>query len=327
MQSDSLSSQNDKVKLGEGVSVADVSSPVSGSAESVSCGRSVSTIEGSQHKTIVDTGASVVGLQISGLGVSFGSKRFVLDGLNLTVQPGEIIALVGASGCGKSTLLRTVAGLIRPNSGSIQFFRNKVGPSLQTSLTEPPKSAFVFQDATLLPWRTVSENVRLPFELSGNSVTNHNAAEISKRVDRALNAVALGPEQRGLFPRQLSGGMKMRTSIARALVTEPELLLLDEPFAALDDILRSRLNQLLLDLWQTIPRTILFVTHNIAEAAMLSHKVAVIAEGKVARLIENDLAWPRALGHRSTVEFAQMYGKISQALTDTSPIHALGATQ
>jgi NitT/TauT family transport system ATP-binding protein len=246
-----------------------------------------------------------VGLEITGLRVQFDQLRPVLDQLDLSVQPGQIIALIGASGCGKSTLLRAIAGLQTYQAGTIEFSNSgkqdrRVG------------CAFVFQDATLLPWRTVIENVRLPLELGSRDET---AEEISQRIANALQSVSLSQENWHKFPRQLSGGMRMRTSIARALVTDPNLLLLDEPFAALDDILRTRLNQLLLDLWSARRRTVLFVTHNIAEAVMLSHQIAVVAGGKIARLIPNSLSWPRDIQQRTSVEFAQQYAMTSQALS------------
>ena len=250
------------------------------------------------------------GLKVEGLRVQFGQQpNPVLDDLNLSVEPGEIIALVGASGCGKSTLLRTIAGLQPYHGGKIQYSR---------SSGNQVDCAFVFQDATLLPWRTVVENVRLPFELRRGAKAKLSSAEIDQRVSGALRSVSLNEEHWNLFPRQLSGGMRMRTSIARALVTDPSLLLLDEPFAALDDILRTRLNQLLLELWAAQHRTILFVTHSIAEAVMLSHKIAVVASGKIDELIPNSLLWPRDASQRTSVPFAQLYSRVSQALSDAA---------
>lgn len=256
-----------------------------------------------------------VGLKVEGLRVQFGQQQNpVLDELNLSVEPGEIIALVGASGCGKSTLLRTIAGLQSYHGGKIQYSRTSVNQGGGNRVD----CAFVFQDATLLPWRTVVENVRLPFELRRGSKARLSSSEIDQRVAGALRSVSLNDEHWNLFPRQLSGGMRMRTSIARALVTDPGLLLLDEPFAALDDILRTRLNQLLLELWTAQHRTILFVTHNIAEAVMLSHKIAVVASGKIDELIPNPLPWPRDASQRTSVPFAQLYSRVSQALSDAA---------
>ncbi len=266
-----------------------------------------------------------VGLKVDGLSVKFDQQQKpILDDLNLNVEPGEIIALVGASGCGKSTLLRTIAGLQPYHGGAIRYSRSS-GNQLSGNkdaqddvAKDQVDCAFVFQDATLLPWRTVVENVRLPFELRRGTNPKLNAADIDQRVADALRSVSLNEEHWQLFPRQLSGGMRMRTSIARALVTDPSLLLLDEPFAALDDILRTRLNQLLLELWVAQHRTILFVTHNIAEAVMLSHKIAVVASGKIDELIPNSLPWPRDAAQRTTVPFAQLYSRVSQALSDAT---------
>lgn len=261
-----------------------------------------------------------VGLKVEGLRVQFGQQQNpVLNDLNLNIEPGEIIALVGASGCGKSTLLRTIAGLQSYLSGKIQYWRNSVNQVGGNQVGgNQVNCAFVFQDATLLPWRTVVENVQLPFELRRGGKARLSSTEINQRVAGALRSVSLNEEHWNLFPRQLSGGMRMRTSIARALVTDPSLLLLDEPFAALDDILRTRLNQLLLELWVAQHRTILFVTHNIAEAVMLSHKIAVVASGKIHELIPNPLPWPRDASQRTSVPFAQLYSRISQALSDAA---------
>ncbi len=255
------------------------------------------------------------GIAIRQLSVGFTKEQLVLDALNLDVQPGEIVALVGASGCGKSTLLRSIARLIPSARGEIEFHSGP--PSRRHG-----DLAYVFQDATLLPWRTVEENVRLPLELMRQSATfsgrSTSSQELRERMDLALHSVGLERAAWSKFPRELSGGMRMRTSIARALVTDPNVLLLDEPFAALDDLLRSRLNDLILDLWQHRSRTILFVTHNIAEAVYMSHRVAVLGGGRVAAILENRLAWPRHAQQRTSVEFAAQYGAISQGLAEAA---------
>ncbi|HAC91180.1 MAG TPA: hypothetical protein DCF63_11200 [Planctomycetaceae bacterium] len=253
---------------------------------------------------------AVTGLSIRDLVVQFPGQAPVLLDFSLDVLPGQIIALVGASGCGKSTLLRTIAGLQSHSCGAIEF-------------TGAPNSrrgdlSFVFQDATLLPWRTAYENVRLPLELQPRGDRRMSDQQQEQQIADALDCVELAPASRHLFPRQLSGGMRMRTSIARALVTDPCLLLLDEPFAALDDLLRTKLNQLVLDLWQRRRRTIMLVTHNIAEAALLSHRVVVLGQQRASRLIDNPLPWPRSSQQRTSLEFARLYGLISQALTEAS---------
>lgn len=242
---------------------------------------------------------AATGISIRDLAVKLGDQ-LVLSGLSLDVAPGEIVALLGPSGCGKSTLLRAIARLVTPAAGEVSFSKpNRRAGDL----------AFVFQDATLLPWRTVAENVVLPLQLGrrGRDTTQAD-------VESALAAVGLAARDFAKFPRELSGGMRMRTSIARALVTDPSILLLDEPFAALDDILRNRLNDLLLELWQERQRTILFVTHNIAEAIYLSHRIAIFGNGKIAEVVTNPLPWPRCAEHRSSPEFAAFFGQVSQKL-------------
>jgi NitT/TauT family transport system ATP-binding protein len=242
------------------------------------------------------------GIHIRDLTIQLGEQT-VLTELSLEVFPGEIVSLLGASGCGKSTLLRAIANLIRPSSGEVVFSKpNRRAGDL----------AFVFQDATLLPWRTVAENVVLPLQLGRRRRVAGQA-----RVSAALTAVGLSVKDHAKFPRELSGGMRMRTSIARALVTDPSILLLDEPFAALDDILRNRLNDLLLELWQQRQRTILFVTHNIAEAIYLSHRIAIFGRGKIAEVVTNPLPWPRMASHRSSPEFAAYFGRVSQKLASS----------
>ncbi len=253
------------------------------------------------RNSTVQSDSAATGISIQGVSVSY-ADHVVLDQLSLNVKPGEIVALLGASGCGKSTLLRAIAKLISIQAGHIEFSK---------PIERAGELAFVFQDATLLPWRTVEENVRLPTELGRGGRPSDKAA-----IRRALSAVGLHEQDLRKFPRELSGGMRMRTSIARALLTEPSILLLDEPFAALDDILRTRLNELLLELWEQRRRTILFVTHNIAEAVYLSHRIAVFGMGQIADVVDNPLAWPRRAEQRAESDFAEFYGRISRILHD-----------
>ena len=234
------------------------------------------------------------------------SKRFgdgppVLDGISLRVGGGEIIAVVGPSGCGKSTLLRIVAGLIPASSGEVRH----TGPK--------PDTAFIFQDATLLPWATVRDNIILPHRL--------------RRVDRQFrDQVAIDWGRRmGLstaldyYPRQLSGGMKMRVSIARALSCFPNLLLLDEPFGALDAITRNRLNEELLALHAKALWTAFFVTHSVNEAVFLSHRIVIMGNnpGHVSAVIENPLPFPRDAHTRESLEYLRLVGETTARLHET----------
>jgi NitT/TauT family transport system ATP-binding protein len=205
-----------------------------------------------------------VALDLKGVHKAFGD-RIVIGDLNLKIDAGEFLAILGPSGCGKSTLLRMIARLVAPDAGQIQ--------------AEPsqPKTAFVFQDAHLLPWRSVLDNVALPLELGGAE----KAARYS-HARTALTQVGLD-DSAALYPAQLSGGMRMRVSLARALVTEPSLLLMDEPFAALDEITRFHLEVQLRDLWQRLGMTVIFVTHSISEAAFLANRALVMTRrgGKI----------------------------------------------
>jgi NitT/TauT family transport system ATP-binding protein len=255
---------------------------------------------------------SAASIRVNDLTVAYQPGMLVLDQISLLIEAGEIVALVGASGCGKSTLLRAVAGLLQPQQGEVHF-----APELARLSGE---LSYVFQAPTLLPWRTVDENIGLPLELDrsqGRQLRNMaSTSNRSEAVAVARRSVGLEDDAATMFPRELSGGMQMRTSMARALVTDPSVLLLDEPFAALDDILRTKLNELLLQLWASRPRTIVFVTHNIAEAIYLSHRLIVLGKGRVARTIDNELAWPRHAKIRSSLEFAALYGRVSAALAE-----------
>jgi NitT/TauT family transport system ATP-binding protein len=216
-----------------------------------------------------------IGVRVRGVRRRFPGGVEALSGVDLDVAPGEFVALLGPSGCGKSTLLRLVAGLDRADGGLVEV----LGPASSI--------AFVFQDAHLLPWRTVLANVMLPLELSG--------APAGARLDEARAAI----EQVGLAdamdrrPAELSGGMRMRVSLARALVTRPRLLLLDEPFAALDELTRHRLDDQLRALWQRLGMTVLFVTHAITEAAYLAERAVVFSPRPARVVAERRIALPR----------------------------------
>ncbi len=198
-------------------------------------------------------------VSLSGVRKAFSNGTLALDGVDLTVRRGEFVSLLGPSGCGKSTALRLIAGLTRPSAGRVAWAGGT------------PNLGFVFQEPTLMPWRTVEANVRLPLQVQGMS-----RAEAAPRIADSLARVGLTGFE-GSYPRQLSGGMKMRVSIARALTTRPDILLMDEPFAALDEITRARLNDDLLRLWEQQGLTIVFVTHSVYESVYLSSRIVVMA--------------------------------------------------
>ena len=245
-------------------------------------------------------------VQAAGLGIAFSGKIQALAGVDLAVPPGQFVSIVGPSGCGKSTLLRLIAGLAQATEGSLQI----AGQSPKIARRERGHMSFVFQDPTLLPWRSVARNIALPLELLG-----FKGPLQAERVAQGLRMIAL-EEFAARFPSQLSGGMRMRVSLARALVTEPELLLLDEPFAALDDITRQTLGEELLELWARQHWTGIFVTHNIAEAVFLSERVLVMSPrpGRIVADIAIPFAAPRRPELRATGEFAALTGQIGAQL-------------
>ena len=238
-----------------------------------------------------------------------------LHPIDLRIRPGEFVTLLGPSGCGKSTLLKMIASLITPSDGRLLWWRQgfeRVG--------EPGrKLVMVFQDATLMPWARVQKNVRLPLDLAGAG-----RAEADARVAEALALVRLTGFERH-YPRQLSGGMQMRASIARALVTDPNLLLMDEPFGALDEITRNRLDADLIQLWWKKKLTVVFVTQSIYEAVILSTRVAVMSArpGRVLKEVAIGEPHPRTDAFRVTQKFAAYAKELSELLADAS---ARGAT-
>lgn len=214
-----------------------------------------------------------------------------LQGVDLTIRQGEFVSLVGPSGCGKSTVLSLIAGLGTATSGWLEWGMSESDLAL----------AFVFQDAALMPWATVLDNIHLPLKLKGQSLRASRS-----RIQEAVNLVGLQGFEHS-YPRQLSGGMKMRVSIARALVTHPNLLLMDEPFGALDEMTRSRLNADLLGLWQHYHWTVIFVTHNIYEAVYLSNRVLVMdaQPGRIVAEVLIDAPYPRDTDFRTSSLFNQ----------------------
>jgi NitT/TauT family transport system ATP-binding protein len=245
-------------------------------------------------------------LRLESIAKTFTTGTTALADVNLTISPGEFISLLGPSGCGKSTLLKIIAGLAVPSSGSIDW------PQSVYDATGNPEPAlgFVFQEPTLLPWRTVAENVHLPLQLAG--VPKQPARD---RVDEALDQVGLHGFSSS-YPRQLSGGMKMRVSIARALVTAPKILLMDEPFAALDEITRLKLNDELLGLFARRGLTVVFVTHSVYESVFLSSRIVVLSSrpGRIAAEIPIDTSYPRAEDFRTSQLYNEHCRLVSAAL-------------
>src|SRR5580765_7185010 len=227
---------------------------------------------------------------------TFESGTVALDGLDLDVREGEFVSLLGPSGCGKSTVLRIISGLSPSTAGLVTW------PAGEARL------GFVFQEPTLMPWADVAANVRLPIKLAHK--------QDSGAVANALGRVGLSAFAQS-YPRELSGGMKMRASIARALVTEPGLLLMDEPFAALDEITCFKLNDDLLELWQALRKTVVFVTHSVFESVYLSHRIVVMTPrpGRVFRELIVHAPYPRQESFRTSAEYAACCRLASEALS------------
>ena len=238
------------------------------------------------------------------VGKSFPNGTLALAGLDLEVRAGEFLSLLGPSGCGKSTALRIIAGLSEPTQGTVEWL-----PTAAQTESES-RIGFVFQEPTLMPWATVFNNVLLPLKLKGAP-----ADKAAARVEAALDRVGL-QKFSGAYPRELSGGMRMRVSIARALVTEPALLLMDEPFAALDEITRFKLNNDLLQVWQALRTTVVFVTHSVFESVYLSSRVVVMAArpGRVFTELAIDAPYPRDQNFRTSAEYAGFCRRASEAL-------------
>lgn len=242
-----------------------------------------------------------------GLSLTFPGDVQALKDVNLSIDAGEFVSFIGPSGCGKTTFLRVVADLEKPTGGEVRV----------TGLT--PEQArlkraygYVFQQPGLLPWRTVEGNIRLPLALMGQD--RQVAAERVASVLKMVELDGFGNK----YPWQLSGGMQQRASIARALAFDAELLLMDEPFGALDEIVRDRLNDQLLDLWRTTQKTVLFVTHSIPEAVYLATKIVVMSPrpGRIAKVIENPLPSDRPLEVRESTEFLAVASEVRNALRE-----------
>jgi NitT/TauT family transport system ATP-binding protein len=241
-------------------------------------------------------------IRLAGVAKRFGSGTEALSGIDLAIAAGAFLSLLGPSGCGKSTLLRLIAGLAEPSAGSVAWAGGA-----------RPRIGFVFQDATLMPWTSALENVRLPLRLAG-------ALPRAEQRDRAAAALA-DVGLRGFeaaYPRELSGGMRMRVSLARALVTQPAVLLMDEPFAALDELTRNRLNDDLLALWaaRAGATTVVFVTHSVFESVYLSSRILVMSPrpGRIAADLAIPGPAPRPPGFRTSAGYAALCRTASEAL-------------
>ena len=237
-------------------------------------------------------------LRLNNVGKRFDNGTEALSGLSFDVGDGEFVTLLGPSGCGKSTALRLIAGLIAPDSGAINWNANR------------PEMGFVFQEPTLMPWSDARNNARLPLDLK-----NLPRAEADARATRALARMGL-EDFASAYPRELSGGMKMRVSIARALAARPKLLLMDEPFAALDEITRAGLNDDLLALAREDNITVIFVTHSVMEASYLSDRVLVLSP-RPGR-IKTEIALPSGPRDRLSSGFAESQQRVAQALLEAA---------
>jgi NitT/TauT family transport system ATP-binding protein len=242
-------------------------------------------------------------IALHGVSKRYRNAAVALESISLSVERGEFVTFLGPSGCGKSTLLKLVSGLSPASGGTVRV--NGMTPENARELM-----SFIFQDATLLPWRTVEHNVGLGLELE-----HAPRAARAERVARMLELVSLGNVTKR-YPRQLSGGMKMRVSIARALVSRPRILLMDEPFAALDEMTRDRLNEELLRLFIEQKWTVLFVTHSVAEAVFLSSRIVILAAhpGRVAHELEVNLPWPRTAETRESKAYEEAVTQASRLL-------------
>jgi NitT/TauT family transport system ATP-binding protein len=242
---------------------------------------------------MIASGQTIVSLR--GVAKTFENGTLALNRFDLDVRAGEFVSLLGPSGCGKSTALRIIAGLSTPSAGGVERPNGATGVG------------FVFQEPTLMPWADVAANVRLPLKLADN--------DDEEAVGQALDRVGLAGFAQS-YPRELSGGMKMRVSIARALVTTPQLLLMDEPFAALDEITRFKLNNDLLAVWQALQRTVIFVTHSVFESVYLSQRIVVMTPrpGRVFTEISVDAPYPRDERFRTSPEYAGFCRRTAEAL-------------
>ena len=250
-------------------------------------------------------------VELAGAGKTYRAGTVALAPVDQAIDKGEFLTLLGPSGCGKTTLLNLIAGLLRPDSGGLRWW----GGNFDTTGGPGRRLAMVFQAPTLMPWARIDSNVRLPLDLAARSPIARSDAD--QDVAAALARVGLS-DAAALLPRELSGGMQMRASIARALVTAPNLLLMDEPFGALDEFTRQRLDDELLALWKAQALTIVFVTHSIVEAVFLSTRVAVMAArpGRIIADVAIDEPYPRTDAYRLTPAFASRCMQLSNLVAN-----------
>ena len=250
-------------------------------------------------------------VEITGAGKTYRTGTAALAPVDLAIGQGEFLTLLGPSGCGKTTLLNLVAGLLRPDAGQLRWW----GGDFAATGGPGRRLAMVFQAPTLMPWARIDSNVRLPLDLAATSAIAR--ADADREVAAALANVGLA-DSAALLPRELSGGMQMRASIARALVTSPNLMLMDEPFGALDEFTRQRLDDELLALWSAQALTVIFVTHSIVEAVYLSTRVAVMAArpGRIIAEVAIDEPYPRTAAYRLTPAFAARCQQLSDLVAE-----------
>lgn len=234
-----------------------------------------------------------------------------LSNIDLTIRQGDFVSFIGPSGCGKTTLLRVIADLEKQTGGAI-----KVNGTSPEDARKNRLYGYVFQAPALLPWRTIAKNCAVPMEISG-----HSGAHQTGQIDKYLSMVGL-QDFHHKYPWQLSGGMQQRASIARALCIEPDLMLMDEPFGALDEITRDHMNMELLSIWEQTKKTVVFVTHSILEAVLLSTHIVVMSPrpGRITKVIESPLPKLKTLALRDTDEFHQLAAEIRAALADEHAI-------
>jgi len=264
--------------------------------------------------TMTDIPTAALVVHLSGIDKAFpttdGAETVALRGIDLDVASGEFISLIGPSGCGKSTLLRIVGDLIEPTAGTVEVNGK---PAHQARVDRD--YGIVFQAPVLFDWRSVEANVRLPLEIS-----DIKGAERDKRISEMLDLVELDGF-RDHYPHQLSGGMQQRVAIARALALQPALLLMDEPFGALDEMTRERLNLEVLRIWRATGKTVIFVTHSIPEAVFLSTRVVVMSPrpGQISHLVDIDLPQPRSEETRETDRYYELVTEVREALRGRTP--------